>query len=251
MTSPRRSSRPGLSISTSMVATYGERAIDVFYVRDGFGHKIVHPARLEAVEAAAASAGAGSALKPPQDLKRLRGRQGIRPRMSTQTSRSFGHAAHQHAASGQLSGRAEELGAAAGARCPACSAWWTCMPSPRMPAMAKPRELTQATREVDGRLYRRRRRSQAHAHLQPGPGARACRAGLDLQLRGAAGLAGPHDPVQGEVRQAQGARQRRALHLSGADGGRHPGLQGHPCAGGRGPEAASGTGARHRPEVQQ
>ena len=26
-----------------MVATYGERAIDVFYVRDGFGHKIVHP----------------------------------------------------------------------------------------------------------------------------------------------------------------------------------------------------------------
>ncbi|HWA70102.1 MAG TPA: [protein-PII] uridylyltransferase [Rhizomicrobium sp.] len=40
----------GLSISTAMVATYGERAIDVFYVRDGFGHKIVHPARLEAVE---------------------------------------------------------------------------------------------------------------------------------------------------------------------------------------------------------
>ena len=33
----------GLSISTSMVATYGERAVDVFYVRDGFGHKIVHP----------------------------------------------------------------------------------------------------------------------------------------------------------------------------------------------------------------
>jgi len=40
----------GLSISTSMVATYGERAVDVFYVRDGFGHKIVHPARLDAVE---------------------------------------------------------------------------------------------------------------------------------------------------------------------------------------------------------
>jgi [protein-PII] uridylyltransferase len=40
----------GLSISTSMVATYGERAVDVFYVRDGFGHKIAHPSRLEAVE---------------------------------------------------------------------------------------------------------------------------------------------------------------------------------------------------------
>jgi [protein-PII] uridylyltransferase len=33
-----------------MVATYGERAVDVFYVRDGFGHKITHPARLHAVE---------------------------------------------------------------------------------------------------------------------------------------------------------------------------------------------------------
>ena len=41
----------GLSISTSMVATYGEKAVDVFYVRDGFGHKITHPARLEAVQA--------------------------------------------------------------------------------------------------------------------------------------------------------------------------------------------------------
>ena len=45
----------GLSISTSMVATYGERAVDVFYVRDGFGHKIVHPARLQAVEKRAES----------------------------------------------------------------------------------------------------------------------------------------------------------------------------------------------------
>jgi [protein-PII] uridylyltransferase len=40
----------GLSISTSMIATYGEKAVDVFYVRDGFGHKLRHPARLEAVE---------------------------------------------------------------------------------------------------------------------------------------------------------------------------------------------------------
>ena len=42
--------RAGLSISSALVATYGERAVDVFYVRDGFGHKIVHPTRLEAVE---------------------------------------------------------------------------------------------------------------------------------------------------------------------------------------------------------
>ena len=40
----------GLSITTSMVATYGEKAVDVFYVRDGFGHKITHPERLAAIE---------------------------------------------------------------------------------------------------------------------------------------------------------------------------------------------------------
>ncbi len=40
----------GLSISSSMIATYGERAVDVFYVRDGFGHKIRHPHRIAAIE---------------------------------------------------------------------------------------------------------------------------------------------------------------------------------------------------------
>jgi [protein-PII] uridylyltransferase len=38
-----------LSISSAMVATYGERAVDVFYVRDGFGHKVTHPERLASV----------------------------------------------------------------------------------------------------------------------------------------------------------------------------------------------------------
>jgi [protein-PII] uridylyltransferase len=40
----------GLSISSAMIATYGERVVDVFYVRDGFGHKITHPDRLRTVE---------------------------------------------------------------------------------------------------------------------------------------------------------------------------------------------------------
>jgi [protein-PII] uridylyltransferase len=40
----------GLSISSAMIATYGERVVDVFYVRDGFGHKITHPDRLKSVE---------------------------------------------------------------------------------------------------------------------------------------------------------------------------------------------------------
>ncbi|HUO91715.1 MAG TPA: [protein-PII] uridylyltransferase [Rhizomicrobium sp.] len=41
----------GLSISSSIVATYGERAVDVFYVRDGYGHKIIHPDRQASVRA--------------------------------------------------------------------------------------------------------------------------------------------------------------------------------------------------------
>jgi [protein-PII] uridylyltransferase len=40
----------GLTISSAMIATYGERVVDVFYVRDGYGHKIVHPDRLAAIE---------------------------------------------------------------------------------------------------------------------------------------------------------------------------------------------------------
>lgn len=39
-----------LSIASAHVATYGERAVDVFYVRDLFGHKVIHAGRLKAVE---------------------------------------------------------------------------------------------------------------------------------------------------------------------------------------------------------
>ena len=41
----------GLGISSAIVATYGELAVDVFYIRDIFGHKVLHPERLAAIEA--------------------------------------------------------------------------------------------------------------------------------------------------------------------------------------------------------
>jgi [protein-PII] uridylyltransferase len=41
----------GLSISSAMIATYGERVVDVFYLRDGYGHKVTHPQRLKSIEA--------------------------------------------------------------------------------------------------------------------------------------------------------------------------------------------------------
>ena len=40
----------GLSISSARVATYGERAMDVFYVRDAFGRKIANPQRRAAIK---------------------------------------------------------------------------------------------------------------------------------------------------------------------------------------------------------
>ena len=103
----------------------------------------------------------------------------------------------------------------------------------------------------DRGLHRRRHRSEEAHRVQPEPGLRPCRAGLDLQLRGAGRLAQPHDAVQGEGRQGPRERVGRSLRLSGADGGRHPALSRHPCAGRRGPEAASRTVARHRAEIQQ
>jgi len=39
-----------LSIASAHIATYGERAVDVFYVRDLFGHKIHHPRKIERIE---------------------------------------------------------------------------------------------------------------------------------------------------------------------------------------------------------
>ena len=58
----------------------------------------------------------------------------------------------------------------------------------------------------DGRLSRRGIDPKQHIVFNQSQVARACRARLDLQLRGADGLARPHDAVQGEGR--QGSRER-------------------------------------------
>ncbi|NWH09156.1 MAG: [protein-PII] uridylyltransferase [Alphaproteobacteria bacterium] len=41
----------GLSIHSAQIATYGERAIDVFYVKNVYGHKVTEQKRLEQIEA--------------------------------------------------------------------------------------------------------------------------------------------------------------------------------------------------------
>ena len=42
--------KAGMTISSAIIATYGELAVDTFYVRDVFGHKVTHPQRLAAIE---------------------------------------------------------------------------------------------------------------------------------------------------------------------------------------------------------
>lgn len=51
-----------LQVMSAHIATYGARAVDVFYVKDAYGFKLVHPAKIAAVQKALVEAigGAGS-----------------------------------------------------------------------------------------------------------------------------------------------------------------------------------------------
>jgi [protein-PII] uridylyltransferase len=42
--------------STAHIATYGQHAVDVFYVKDAYGHQILHPAKRYAVHQAVLAA---------------------------------------------------------------------------------------------------------------------------------------------------------------------------------------------------
>jgi len=42
----------GLQIASALITTYGERAVDVFYVKDAFGMQITHEGKLEQIRKA-------------------------------------------------------------------------------------------------------------------------------------------------------------------------------------------------------
>lgn len=44
--------RLNVTISSARIATYGERAVDVFYIRDLFGHKVTHKTKIASIEQA-------------------------------------------------------------------------------------------------------------------------------------------------------------------------------------------------------
>jgi [protein-PII] uridylyltransferase len=64
----------GLSIATARVATYGESAVDVFYVKDVFGLKVTHDGKLDRIRtdlmtAIAKSAGMAASATNSNDLR--------------------------------------------------------------------------------------------------------------------------------------------------------------------------------------
>ena len=137
-----------------MIATYGERVVDVFYVRDGFGHKIRHPDRIAAIEARAEAGSGEGAAEPEQPLK-ARARSGHNPRLKGPAMTD----AHKPLVlSGMQPTNTLHLGNYLGALknwvrmqdrdAVPLSAWSTCTPSPPMPATASPPNWRSATREV-------------------------------------------------------------------------------------------------------
>lgn len=63
----------GLQITSAHISTYGERVVDVFYVRDVFGLKIDAPAKIKALQKATLQAigtSRGDPLPKPQNLNR-------------------------------------------------------------------------------------------------------------------------------------------------------------------------------------
>ena len=103
----------------------------------------------------------------------------------------------------------------AGSRCrratSASIAWSTCT---RSPCGRIPRSSRSPIRSVTAAYIAAGLDPKQQHPVQPEPGAGARGAGLDLQLRGPARLAEPHDAVQGEGRQGSRERLRRSLRLS-------------------------------------
>ena len=47
----RELTRLSLQVSSAKISTYGEKVVDVFYVKNLFGHKVDHPAKLAEIRA--------------------------------------------------------------------------------------------------------------------------------------------------------------------------------------------------------
>jgi [protein-PII] uridylyltransferase len=64
----RELTRLNLQISSAKISTYGEKVVDVFYVKNLFGHKVDQPAKLAEIRSAIAAALAKSNEPTPREI---------------------------------------------------------------------------------------------------------------------------------------------------------------------------------------
>ena len=57
----------GLQIASAHISTYGERVVDVFYVKDVFGLRVEHEGKIETIKKALLAA-----IEPPDDDKNVK-----------------------------------------------------------------------------------------------------------------------------------------------------------------------------------
>jgi [protein-PII] uridylyltransferase len=61
-----------LQVSSAKISTYGEKVVDVFYVKNLFGHKIEHPAKLAEIRKTLEAVLAKGAEQAPSQIERER-----------------------------------------------------------------------------------------------------------------------------------------------------------------------------------
>jgi [protein-PII] uridylyltransferase len=61
----RELTRLSLQVSSAKISTYGEKVVDVFYVKDLFGHKVEHPQKLEQIRKSLEAVLTGGSTAPP------------------------------------------------------------------------------------------------------------------------------------------------------------------------------------------
>ncbi len=114
-----------------------------------------------------------------------------------------------------------------------------------------PAVLRRRTRVAAAQLFASRARPGAVHGLRAEPRARARRAGLGAGLHHRLRRGQPDGAVQGQVSAGRrGCGQRRAVHLPGPAGGRHPAVPDRSGAGRRGPAPAPGAHQGPGPAVQ-
>jgi [protein-PII] uridylyltransferase len=66
----RELTRLNLQISSAKISTYGEKVVDVFYVKNLFGHKVEQPAKLTEIRSALEAVLAKGTEAAPQETRR-------------------------------------------------------------------------------------------------------------------------------------------------------------------------------------